>query len=82
MDAGWSDVGAWSSLWEVSDKNEDDNVIVGDVMTVDSHNNYIFAETVLVTTVGINDMIVVQTKDAVMVAAKDKSQEVKLLSIS
>lgn len=79
MDAGWSDVGAWSSLWEVSDKNEDDNVIVGDVMTVDSHNNYIFAETVLVTTVGINDMIVVQTKDAVMVAAKDKSQEVKTI---
>lgn len=79
MDAGWSDVGAWSSLWEVSDKDEDDNVIVGDIMTVDSHNNYIFAETGLVTTVGINDMIVVQTKDAVMVAAKDKSQEVKTI---
>ncbi|MGM8885714.1 mannose-1-phosphate guanylyltransferase/mannose-6-phosphate isomerase [Psychrobacter sp. 1U2] len=77
MDAGWSDVGAWSSLWDVSDKDQDDNVIVGDVMTVDSHNNYIFAETGLVATVGVDNMIVVQTKDAVMVAAKDKSQDVK-----
>ncbi len=77
MDAGWSDVGAWSSLWEVSDKDKEDNVIIGDVVTVDSHNNYIFAETGLVATVGLENMIVVQTKDAVLVAAKDKSQEVK-----
>ena len=77
MDAGWSDVGAWSSLWEVSDKDKDDNVITGDVLTVDSHNNYIFAETGLVATVGLDNTIVVQTKDAVLVASKDKSQEVK-----
>lgn len=77
MDAGWSDVGAWSSLWEVSDKDKDDNVITGDVLTVDSHNNYIFAETGLVATVGLDNIIVVQTKDAVLVASKDKSQEVK-----
>ncbi|MGP4973260.1 mannose-1-phosphate guanylyltransferase/mannose-6-phosphate isomerase [Psychrobacter alimentarius] len=77
MDAGWSDVGAWSSLWEVSDKDKDDNVIIGDVLTVDSHNNYIFAETGLVATVGLDNTIVVQTKDAVLVASKDKSQEVK-----
>lgn len=79
MDAGWSDVGAWSSLWEVSDKDKDDNVITGDVMTVDSHNNYIFAETGLVATVGLDNIIVVQTKDAVLVASKDKSQEVKCI---
>lgn len=77
MDAGWSDVGAWSSLWEVSDKDKDDNVITGDVLTVDSHNNYIFAETGLVATVGLHHTIVVQTKDAVLVASKDKSQDVK-----
>jgi len=77
MDAGWSDVGAWSSLWEVSNKDRDDNVITGDVLTVDSHNNYIFAETGLVATVGLDNTIVVQTKDAVLVASKDKSQEVK-----
>ncbi|MGP5498259.1 mannose-1-phosphate guanylyltransferase/mannose-6-phosphate isomerase [Psychrobacter celer] len=79
MDAGWSDVGAWSSLWEVSDKDKDDNVITGDVLTVDSHNNYIFAETGLVATVGLDNTIVVQTKDAVLVASKDKSQEVKCI---
>ena len=77
MDVGWSDVGAWSSLWEVSDKDKDDNVITGDVLTVDSHHNYIFAETGLVATVGLDNTIVVQTKDAVLVASKDKSQEVK-----
>lgn len=77
MDAGWSDVGAWSSLWEVSDKDKDDNVIIGDVLTVDSHNSYIFAETGLVATVGLDNIVVVQTKDAVLVASKDKSQEVK-----
>ena len=77
MDVGWSDVGAWSSLWEVSDKDKDDNVITGDVLTVDSHHNYIFAETGLIATVGLDNTIVVQTKDAVLVASKDKSQEVK-----
>ena len=77
MDASWSDVGAWSSLWDISDKDKESNVIIGDVMTVDSYNNYIFAQTGLIATVGLENMIVVQTKDAVLVAAKDKSQEVK-----
>ena len=77
MDAGWSDVGVWSSLWEVSDKDKEDNVLVGDVMSIDSHNNYIFSEAGLIAAVGLKNMIVVQTKDAVLVAAKDKSQQVK-----
>lgn len=77
MDAGWSDVGAWSSLWDVSTKDKDCNVITGDVFTIDSRNNYIFAETGLIATVGVENMIVVQTKDALLVVAKDKSQEVK-----
>lgn len=77
MDAGWSDVGSWSSLWEISDKDELGNVQHGDVLSHDSRNNYVFAETGLVATVGLNDVVVVQTKDAVLVAAKDKVQEVK-----
>lgn len=77
MDAGWSDVGSWSSLWDISDKDEHYNVQHGDVLSHDSHNNYVFAETGLVATVGVNDVVVVQTKDAVLVAAKDKVQEVK-----
>lgn len=77
MDAGWSDVGAWSSLWEVSSKDDNGNVVKGDVISVNSRDNYIFAETGLVATVGINDVIVVQTKDSVLISHKDHSQDVK-----
>lgn len=77
LDAGWSDVGSWSSLWEISVKDADGNVCHGDVLNVGSQNNYIFAETGLVATVGLHDVVVVQTKDAVLVAAKDKVQDIK-----
>ncbi|MEE2000420.1 mannose-1-phosphate guanylyltransferase/mannose-6-phosphate isomerase [Alkalimonas sp. MEB108] len=77
LEAKWSDVGAWSSLWSISEKNAEGNVFKGDVIAVDSHNNYVFAETCLVATVGLNDAVVVQTKDAILVAAKDHVQEVK-----
>lgn len=77
LDAGWSDVGSWSSLWEVSEKNSEGNSHKGDVIAVNSHNNYVFAETGLVATVGLENIIVVQTKDAVLVAAKDQVQDVK-----
>lgn len=75
--AGWSDVGAWSSLWDISEKDANGNVHKGDVLSSGSQNNYVFAETGLVATVGLQDVIVVQTKDAVLVAAKDKVQDVK-----
>lgn len=77
--AGWSDVGAWSSLWEISEKDANGNVYKGDVLSTGSKNNYVFAETGLVATVGLQDVIVVQTKDAVLVAAKDKVQDVKAI---
>ncbi|MDP5143065.1 mannose-1-phosphate guanylyltransferase/mannose-6-phosphate isomerase [Rheinheimera baltica] len=79
LDAGWSDVGAWSSLWDISDKDANGNVHQGDVLTVNSSNNYVFAETSLVATVGLDNVVVVQTKDAVLVAAKDKVQDVKAI---
>ncbi|STZ07768.1 Mannose-1-phosphate guanylyltransferase 1 [Moraxella caprae] len=79
MNAGWNDVGAWSSLWEVSDKDEQGNAKIGDVLAIDSHNNYLFAETGLVATVGVSDAIVVQTKDAVLVTNRDNAQNVKSL---
>ena len=75
--AGWSDVGAWSSLWEISEKDANGNVHKGDVLSTGSQNNYVFAETGLVATVGLQDVIVVQTKDAVLVASKDQVQDVK-----
>jgi mannose-1-phosphate guanylyltransferase len=77
LNAGWSDVGSWSSLWDVTAKDENNNVHKGDVLSVASKNNYVFAETGLVATVGLENIIVVQTKDAVLVAAKDKVQDVK-----
>lgn len=77
LDAGWSDVGSWSSLWDISSKDTDGNVCNGDVLNVGSKNNYVFAETGLVATVGLQDVVVVQTKDAVLVAAKDKVQDIK-----
>lgn len=77
LNAGWSDVGSWSSLWDVTAKDENNNVHKGDVLSVSSKHNYVFAETGLVATVGLENIIVVQTKDAVLVAAKDKVQDVK-----
>lgn len=77
MDAGWSDVGSWSSLWEISAKSEQGNVHHGDVISHDTENSYIYAESGLVTTVGVKDLIVVQTKDAVLIADRDCVQSVK-----
>lgn len=77
LDAGWSDVGSWSSLWDVSDKDAEGNATTGDVMMIDANNSYINAEGKLVTVIGLDNVVVVETKDAVMVAAKDKVQQVK-----
>jgi len=75
-DMGWNDIGAWSSLWDVTDKDGDGNVVRGDVLTVDSNNNYLHSTGPLVATVGLQDMIVVVTKDAVLVAPKGRAQDV------
>ena len=69
LSAGWSDVGAWDALWEVLPKNEDGNVIQGDVVMVGSHNTLAISEGRLLACLGVDDMIVVQTPDAVLVAA-------------
>lgn len=77
MDAGWSDVGSWSSLWDISEKDINGNVSRGDVLLHNSQNNYVFSETTLVTTVGVQDLVIVQTKDALLVADKHQVQDVK-----
>ncbi|WP_448623069.1 mannose-1-phosphate guanylyltransferase/mannose-6-phosphate isomerase [Dickeya fangzhongdai] len=77
FDAGWSDVGSWSSLWEVSEKDEQGNVTVGDVIALDSRNNYVSSSSSLVATIGIDDVIIVNTGDALLVAAKERAQDVK-----
>lgn len=78
LDAGWSDVGSWSSLWETAkEKDENQNVIIGDAILDDVHNSYINAEQRLISVVGLDDVVVVETKDAVLVAHKDKVQNIK-----
>lgn len=77
MDAQWSDVGSWSALWEISDKDKDGNAVRGDVLTTHTRNSYIYAQHKLVSTVGVDDLVIVETKDAVLVANKDNVQDVK-----
>ncbi|ENM5767885.1 mannose-1-phosphate guanylyltransferase/mannose-6-phosphate isomerase [Vibrio mimicus] len=77
MDAGWSDVGSWSALWEVSDKDAEGNVCQGDAILSGTSNCYIYAPNKLVAAVGLKDIVVVETKDAVLVADKKQVQEVK-----
>lgn len=77
LQAGWSDIGSWSSLWEASEKTAAGNVLQGDVLQLDTHNTYVNADSRLVATVGVQDLIIVETKDAVLVAHKDQVQQVK-----
>jgi mannose-1-phosphate guanylyltransferase/mannose-6-phosphate isomerase len=77
--AGWSDVGSWASLHEASDGDAHGNVTHGDVISEDTEGSYLYSESRLVAAVGLRDQVVVETKDAVLVAAKDRVQEVKRL---
>ena len=77
LDAGWSDVGSWSSVWGMREKDADLNSTHGDVITINTKNSIIHSDHKLVATIGCEDMIVVETSDAVLVADKSQSQKVK-----
>jgi mannose-1-phosphate guanylyltransferase/mannose-6-phosphate isomerase len=77
LDAGWSDLGAWDAVWNVLPKDEHGNAHVGDVLHTSSRNTLVHATSRLVTLVGVSDLVVVETADAVLVASKAKSQDVK-----
>jgi mannose-1-phosphate guanylyltransferase len=77
LDAGWSDIGSWSALWEVSDKDPDGNSFRGDVIAHDTQTTLVRADNRLVATVGVQDLVIIETKDALLVAHKDRVQEVK-----
>jgi mannose-1-phosphate guanylyltransferase/mannose-6-phosphate isomerase len=77
LEAGWSDVGSWDSLFEAHAPDDAGNVVRGDVVTHASQGNYIYAESRLVATVGLQDHVVVETKDAVLVMPRAASQDVK-----
>ena len=76
VDIGWNDVGSWSALWDVAERDADGNSHHGDVIAVDTRNSYAYAQR-LVALVGVDDIVVVETDDAVLVARKDRVQEVK-----
>jgi mannose-1-phosphate guanylyltransferase len=77
LDAGWSDIGSWSALWEIGEKDSEGNVCKGDVLAFNTRNSLIRAEHKLVASLGVEDLVVVETKDAVLVAHKDSVQDVK-----
>jgi len=77
LDAGWSDVGAWDALWQVLDKDAGGNVTQGDVLLQGCTNTLALSEGRLVACVGVSDLVVVETADAILVAHKDKTQDVK-----
>lgn len=77
MDANWTDIGSWSALWDVTPKDAQGNSSKGDVLLEQTHNTLVYADHRLVTTLGVKDLIVVETQDAILVAHKDKIQQVK-----
>jgi len=76
LDDGWSDVGSWSSVWELAQHDDNGNAMRGDVMLVDTSNSYVHAENGLIAALGVEDLIIVQTPDALLVSKKDRAQDV------
>jgi mannose-1-phosphate guanylyltransferase/mannose-6-phosphate isomerase len=78
-DIAWNDIGSWTSLWDVAEKDAQGNAIRGDVMLENARNNFVRAETRMVALLGVSDLVVVETADVVLVAQKDQVQDVKKL---
>jgi len=77
LDAGWSDVGAWAELWNIGDKDDAGNVTHGDVVTINSENSMFHSQQRLIAAVGLKDIVVVETADAILVAHREQVQDVK-----
>lgn len=77
LDADWSDVGSWSALWEVSPKDDKGNVLTGDTFLHNANNCYINTDEKLIAAIGVDDLVIINTKDAVLVVNKDQVQDVK-----
>ncbi len=76
-DIGWNDVGSWAALWEIGDRDEAGNVSVGDVVLRDVENSYVRSEGRLISAIGVRDLVIVETPDAIFVAPRNRAQEVK-----
>lgn len=80
MDVGWSDLGSWSALREIKTQDDNGNVIQGDVFSKDTRNSLLYSQTRFLATLGVDDLIVVETKDAVLVAHKNSDQDIKSIT--
>ena len=80
MDAGWNDIGSWSSLWDISVKDGSENATSGDVLLHGTTNSFVWADDKLVAVVGLDDVVVVSTKDATLVAHKERVQDAKVIA--
>ena len=76
LDIGWSDVGSWSSLWDIAPRDADGNYVHGDAVTEDTHDCYLHSEKALISTIGVSNLIIVETPDALLVADKSRAQDV------
>jgi mannose-1-phosphate guanylyltransferase/mannose-6-phosphate isomerase len=76
-DFGWSDIGSWDALWELSPKDVQGNAVYGDVFLDDARNCYVRSEGILTTVCGVKDLVVVSTRDAVMISHRERAQDVK-----
>lgn len=79
MDANWNDIGSWSAIWDVSSKNHNGNTVIGDVIDHDSKNCYFHSSHKLIATIGLDNVVAVETADAVLIANKDRVQDVKAI---
>ena len=79
LNVGWSDIGSWNTLWEISDKDNDGNVVYGDVVLSSTSDSYLRSEKSLLVGLGIKNLAVIETTDAILVANKDKIQDLKNL---
>ncbi|MFM7531609.1 MAG: mannose-1-phosphate guanylyltransferase/mannose-6-phosphate isomerase [Rubrivivax sp.] len=79
LDAGWNDLGAWEAVWQVAERDGSGNATRGDALVSDSRNTFVHATSRLVAAVGLQDVVVVETPDAVLVASREKSQDVKTI---
>ena len=80
MDAGWSDIGSWSSLWDISEKDSNGNATYGDVTIHKSNNSYIRTDGKLVAVIGVDDLVVIANRDVFVVAHKDSAQDIKVVT--
>lgn len=77
LESDWNDLGSWQSIYDVSKKDKDNNVLIGHVLNEDSKNSLVYSSSKLVATVGLDDIVLVETEDAILACKKDKTQDVK-----